>query len=453
MQYSTLSTCVAGLLTIALASCDATYMKSRELADTEVIGNTADLRMVFRDRANYNWTEDRIIPTRILCAEPSPDVAKVMQAAFGGSIAAEVFGKGGGAAALSATSAEALAQLGERLATIQLLRDGLYRACEAYANGALTETAYVVMLSRFDDTMVTMLLGELAAGAFGRSLAALGGTAEARSFASTLPKMAKETEDAASLAKSKADEKEKEAAEAQERADAAKKKADESGKSEDREDAIQAQKEADAKKAEAAEAEEFAKLMANAASTAKVTAVAAASGAISNQSNNDAAKLKVAEHIATMQRKYIENINADALVVACIHALSKSDTARSAMRGACWDGDATDGNNSILGQILETQSKVLQSVILRNIDQRTAESFDGAVTQMETIIKATKRLRSTAGVQPQQGTGGQSQQRSEVQPEEEAEVQPEGEAEVQPEGDAEEQPQERAENQPQKQGD
>src|SRR5204862_6868923 len=70
--------------------------------------------------------------------------------------------------------AESLAQLTNRLATIQLLRDGLYRACEAYANGAVSEITYAIMLSRFDKLMVTLLTGELVAGNFGQSLAVLG---------------------------------------------------------------------------------------------------------------------------------------------------------------------------------------------------------------------------------------------------------------------------------------
>lgn len=371
MQYSTLSTCVAGLLTIALASCDATHMKSKELADTEVIGNTADLRMVFRDRANYNWTEDRIIPTRILCAEPSPDVAKVMQAALSGGIGVSIPGQGAASAAASIATAEALAQLGERLATIQLLRDGLYRACEAYANGALTETGYIVMLSRFDDSMVTMLLGELAAGAFGRSLAALGGTADAdaEGTAVSLLQMAEDADQAAKLADEQAAAKESEAANTQDPAEAQQKK-----------------KEAEALR-------RLAKAQVDVAATAKVTATATAAGAISHRPDKD-----VAEQIANMQRKYIENINSDALVVACIHALSKPDAAQSVMGRACWQN-----GQGILPAFLANQHELLKSVKLRNISRRDADSFDDAVEHMETIMKATKRLGSAAGGQPQQG--------------------------------------------------
>ena len=371
MQHSTLSACVAGLLTIALASCDATHMKSRELSDTEVIGNTADLRMIFRDPVNYDRTDGHIVPTRILCAEPSPDVAKVMEAALSGNIGASIPGQGAGSAAASIATAEALAQLGERLATIQLLRDGLYRACEAYANGALTETGYIVMLSRFDDSMVTMMLGELAAGAFGRSLAALGGTADAdaEGTAVSLLQMAVDAEQAAKLADEQAAARESEAANTDDPAVAARKR-----------------EEADALR-------KLAKAQVDVAATAKATATATAAGGIAHQPDKD-----VAKQIAEMQRKYIENINADALVVACIHTLSSPRTAQSVFANACWN--AANIEKSILGQIMTAQADLVESVKLRNISERDAQSFTEAVEHMKIIMNATKELGSSAGGQP-----------------------------------------------------
>jgi hypothetical protein len=128
----------------------------------------------------------KIIPTEIVCAEPSPDVVTIVSKSLNLStglegvlrqpdVNADVAGKA--AAALSVAKAQALAQLTNRLATIQLLRDGLYRACEAYANGALSDIAYAVMLSGYSDVMVTLLTGELVAGNFGQSLAILGTSA------------------------------------------------------------------------------------------------------------------------------------------------------------------------------------------------------------------------------------------------------------------------------------
>lgn len=114
---------------------------------------------------------------RIICAEPSPDVAQGISRAL--TAALNVSNPDGTSASgsVSSSSAAAVAQLGERLATIQLLRDELADLCRAYSNGAVTQTHYTLRLSKLDDKMVTLLMGEMAAGAFGRPLAAIDGTA------------------------------------------------------------------------------------------------------------------------------------------------------------------------------------------------------------------------------------------------------------------------------------
>ena len=117
--------------------------------------------------------------TRVVCAEPSPDVAAAIAKSLGASLAAAVTPPAGGTAVeargeLARSYAQKLTQLGERTNTIQLLRDSLYRACEAYANGAISKTTYALLLSRYDSLAVTLAMGELAAGAFGRPLATAG---------------------------------------------------------------------------------------------------------------------------------------------------------------------------------------------------------------------------------------------------------------------------------------
>ncbi len=91
---------------------------------------------------------------RAICAEPSPDAmvgltssgaleALIPQANASGKVAGSI--------------AETLAQLGERTPTIQLLRDALYRACEAYLNGGFDATQYRDLLYGYDDLVVTLL--------------------------------------------------------------------------------------------------------------------------------------------------------------------------------------------------------------------------------------------------------------------------------------------------------
>jgi hypothetical protein len=124
-------------------------------------------------------TDDQVVknhPHRIICAEPSPDVAQAISAAFTAAGQADS-GQNSGAGSIGSSYAASIAQLGERLATVQLLRDKMYRACEAYQNGAISDTSYTLMLARFDKTMASMLASETAAGAFGRNLATLGGSA------------------------------------------------------------------------------------------------------------------------------------------------------------------------------------------------------------------------------------------------------------------------------------
>lgn len=132
----------------------------------------ADERIIYQVKREQDKDGRRRKPEYITCAEPSPDIAKVISESTsisGGFSAANLSGVSPEvAAAISRGKAEGLAQLTQRLATIQLLRDGLYRACEAYANGAISEVTYSVLLSRFDDTMITMLMGEFAANNYGK---------------------------------------------------------------------------------------------------------------------------------------------------------------------------------------------------------------------------------------------------------------------------------------------
>ena len=93
-------------------------------------------------------------PDRIVCAEPSPGVAVALANSFG--LSASILGQGSGN--LTVAQSETLLQLAERTATIQFMRDQLYRACEAYANGPISGMTYSVIISRINDTMVTLNL-------------------------------------------------------------------------------------------------------------------------------------------------------------------------------------------------------------------------------------------------------------------------------------------------------
>ena len=127
--------------------------------------------------------QGRIKPKRIVCAEPSPDVASAVSDSIKTSLEARASKPGFGEASLDAeysrAFSESLAQLGTRLATIQLLRDELSDLCRAYANGAVSSITYTLRLSRLDKKMITLLIGEASAGALSRALVSASGSASA----------------------------------------------------------------------------------------------------------------------------------------------------------------------------------------------------------------------------------------------------------------------------------
>jgi len=284
----------AVLAAASVSACDSTStVKDVTQFDAgETLITSADVRIINRTPATPDPENGGVRPGVITCAEPSPDVAKAVTEAF--SASASLAGQSlqgpsaEAALALSRAQAESIAQLGERLATIQLLRDALYRACEAYANGAISEITYAVMVSRYDDTVITLMSSELAAGAFGRSLATLSGEAggSASASADLSQKIEERLEAERNLSQAIGEEGEGE------------------------------QSESD-KRIEDAKQELTAKLEAEAQSRAAASAVAA--GAITPGQQNP----EIAQILHDIQRKYIENINSDALEVACITALSQ----------------------------------------------------------------------------------------------------------------------------------
>ena len=108
----------------------------------------------------------------ILCAEPSPDVLTAIantidielrdKSARTGSDSAET------AAKLAGSLSETAETIGNRTQVIQLLRDAFYRACEAYANGALDDFGYSMVLSHIDLFMLQLLSADALGRAQGR---------------------------------------------------------------------------------------------------------------------------------------------------------------------------------------------------------------------------------------------------------------------------------------------
>lgn len=154
------------LVVLALSGC-AVYEDEAERAYTHDTLNfpaaftTGDVRIITQ-------REHPVTHQQVVCTEPSPDVAKAVSASFftnaqynGGT------GSPSASGSLSGASAEAVAELAGRTTALIGLRDGLFQACQAYANGAIGADMYALVVSRYSQLMTTLFLGQDIASATG----------------------------------------------------------------------------------------------------------------------------------------------------------------------------------------------------------------------------------------------------------------------------------------------
>jgi len=134
---------LAGLLA---AGCDSTIHRQANIGGVDTLSLDAKQRLMLV--GNRSGRE----PGRVTCTEPSPD-ALVAKAAV---LAASGRNLNGGDAGLSGGSSEAAASIGFRDHTVQMLRDGYFRLCEAYLNGAIDKAQYAEMIRNIDTFMVVV---------------------------------------------------------------------------------------------------------------------------------------------------------------------------------------------------------------------------------------------------------------------------------------------------------
>jgi hypothetical protein len=158
-----MAVCALALL-FAVSGCDGDVMhKSGVIHKKIVIDNGKGLSLGARQRTilvSKNGGKDG--KRQVVCVEPSPDVFAVRAASaalatkgvFRGQENTE---KGQQSAADAGFSTSESAATISRKQTIQLLRDGLFRLCEAYMNGAVDETQYNVALVNMDKLMASLL--------------------------------------------------------------------------------------------------------------------------------------------------------------------------------------------------------------------------------------------------------------------------------------------------------
>lgn len=114
---------------------------------------------------------------RIVCAEPSPDALSALAFGAGGTARQEGVGEASGSLSVS----ESAASIGLRTQSIQLLRDGMYRLCEGYMNGAITASQYVILWNRYQEMMLGLVAIEQLTGAMRAPATSIGSEALALS--------------------------------------------------------------------------------------------------------------------------------------------------------------------------------------------------------------------------------------------------------------------------------
>ena len=141
---------LAGVAALAAGCADSTIHKQSSVSGVDTLSVDAKQRLVYV--ANRSAGEGE----RVTCSEPMPDglVARAAAGAASGNFTLVGGNSGGGG--VSGGSSESAASIGFRNETVQLLRDGYFRMCEAYMNGALTTEQYQHMILNADTFMVVV---------------------------------------------------------------------------------------------------------------------------------------------------------------------------------------------------------------------------------------------------------------------------------------------------------
>lgn len=155
---------ILSTLILALAGCPSTPI---HIADsyTNSSQNNAEVKTLSVDAKQrvVSVTYPGNTPSQrpITCAEPSPDALTAISSA----LSADVQKNADLIAKLSASSNESASSIGLRTQSIQLLRDGMYRSCEAYASGAISANEYNRQQRRYQNLMLGLLAIEQLTGA------------------------------------------------------------------------------------------------------------------------------------------------------------------------------------------------------------------------------------------------------------------------------------------------
>jgi len=178
------SAAFAGLFTLSLGACANIMSIDRE---TPVGKSGKIVHLDAKQRAIISkWPkvgkDGKYTEFLITCAEPSPDALSAFSASVGAGISAPDQDDARMVAALSNT----VGSIGLRTQSIQLMRDALYRVCEAYYGRALNQRMVMQLHERYQDITVAILAIEQLTGAVVASQMILTGNTSANASAQLL---------------------------------------------------------------------------------------------------------------------------------------------------------------------------------------------------------------------------------------------------------------------------
>lgn len=148
-----------------------------------------------------------IFSAKKYCAEPSPDAL----AAYASAIGLSISKLPDNAASSAMSNANSVLGIGLRTQSITLMRDTLYRMCEAAGNGDLTDLQVAMFLNKSQDLSMVILAIEQLTGAVAVSPGSVSGSASSSSSTTLLAnaqalEAAKRIEENADTAKKQAEE-------------------------------------------------------------------------------------------------------------------------------------------------------------------------------------------------------------------------------------------------------
>lgn len=138
-------------LSIILPACSSpnTGVTQAQFGTTKALVTAGNTRLVTeRSRPGY---------PHVVCTEPSPDYA----VAFGhtAKLTGKIVATGGSSSdgTVDVSSTELVTAGAGREAAVLALRDGLYAACQSYANGVIGHDAYAMILSQYGTLLVALV--------------------------------------------------------------------------------------------------------------------------------------------------------------------------------------------------------------------------------------------------------------------------------------------------------